>query len=1237
MKNFWCALLAIILFSFLSPAQEQWNKKYQGLLWEITGNGLTKPSYLYGTMHVSRKSAFHLSDTFFIALNRANIIALEFDMLYWMHENAELDLAKYQKEYVENYSTPSGFYKKAFSISEISNNELKKMLKASPSVIDHMLYRSSASKSDFEEDTYLDHFIFQAGYKLKKQVVGLENFKVFREMLSKAAEPDINIDEDAEKEERERSRLILKEFSKNSTESDLFEESYRKGDLDMLDSLTKLNNRSRNYRKYVLYDRNAIMAQGMDSIMKTGNSLFTGVGAAHLPGELGIIELLRKQGYKLRPVVYTDLNENKMKNTIDEMRVPVKFIKEYSSDSAFSVDVPDKLFKISSGSYWSDYLCLDIPNGSYYYIQRSNHFAGIKGNNHEYIMKKVDSMLYENIPGKILSKKLITKNGHRGYDILSKTSKGDIHRYNIIVTPQELLIFKMGARENYVSAGKEADMFFNSIVINNKSTNVPHKWENPYIGVAVTFPGQYLYHHKSYQAAGQQNTVTHLDSATGSHYFFVHASLHDFNYLEEDTFELNILSEIFAIQQNCKIINRVHSLWNGYPTLETEYNTNGKTYYTKTVIKGVNYFMAGCRSSQENAKKFIESLTITTPTLSPAFSEYTDTNLLFKVQTTLNPSKYSGIVRNEYSSYYYRPKSKKKQEEDLFLPEQKKRYYMCSETGEYVYVGYRKFSMYYQELNMDSYWDERVYDLTNETGLVWKEKEKKKTDVAAYLEGELYDTNSTRKIIVKMIQKCGVLYTLKANIDSVQGPGSFISTFFSSFSPKDTCIGAEVTSDKLGVHFFDKIYSADTTIRKRTENAIPYVTNNLSDTHTSSMIKLIENPEFEKLPSSDKKNLIEGFGKLHSPEVLPFLTKLYSKYNDSLDLQFAVLAAIARQKTEKSAETFLRLFNEDLPVTSNESDISNCFNYFSDSLEYAKNLFPAILNYTRFPEYQSEIYHLLATLVQKEKIKAKAYSSYRSSILSDAGYALKLYLSTESSSSSDNYLSDYSYTRKARKKFVPEDNFTNYQETIYNYVILLSPFAANKQVKSFFEKIMKSKDDYFKICMMAYMLDKNIPVNDTLWTHYAKKESTRIDLYSVLSYYNRLDKMPENYLVQEELAKEQIRNHKDLTDKGDTIVLLNKVYMNIKNNNGYVYLFKWKPQDKKIWKLAYTGLHPDDTKKINIQPEALQRQISFESEQQLKKEMETAINKLRISERKRASYSDFEKETGSSYSYFGDY
>jgi uncharacterized protein YbaP (TraB family) len=62
---------------------------YQGLLWKITGKDQAAPSYLYGTMHVSNKLAFHLGEPFFNAIRQSNQVALEVSPETWLHEYFE--------------------------------------------------------------------------------------------------------------------------------------------------------------------------------------------------------------------------------------------------------------------------------------------------------------------------------------------------------------------------------------------------------------------------------------------------------------------------------------------------------------------------------------------------------------------------------------------------------------------------------------------------------------------------------------------------------------------------------------------------------------------------------------------------------------------------------------------------------------------------------------------------------------------------------------------------------------------------------------------------------------------------------------------------------------------------------------------------------------------------------------------------------------------------------------------
>ena len=101
-------ILVAFLFSFATKAQQ----KYTSLLWEITGNNLTKPSYLYGTMHVSNKLAYHLSDSFFVALANVNVVGLESNPDQWLGNMKKLGLLE-----IPNYAgANANFYKDAFKL-----------------------------------------------------------------------------------------------------------------------------------------------------------------------------------------------------------------------------------------------------------------------------------------------------------------------------------------------------------------------------------------------------------------------------------------------------------------------------------------------------------------------------------------------------------------------------------------------------------------------------------------------------------------------------------------------------------------------------------------------------------------------------------------------------------------------------------------------------------------------------------------------------------------------------------------------------------------------------------------------------------------------------------------------------------------------------------------------------------------------------------------------------------------
>ncbi len=93
---------------------------------------------------------------------------------------------------------------------------------------------------------------------------------------------------------------ILNNESNNDFFLEKMKKIYLRQDLDELDRIIN-NNYSGDKKDVFLINRNFKMANRMDSMARIRNNFFL-VGAAHLPGESGLIDLMQKRGFKVDPV-----------------------------------------------------------------------------------------------------------------------------------------------------------------------------------------------------------------------------------------------------------------------------------------------------------------------------------------------------------------------------------------------------------------------------------------------------------------------------------------------------------------------------------------------------------------------------------------------------------------------------------------------------------------------------------------------------------------------------------------------------------------------------------------------------------------------------------------------------------------------------------------------------------------------------------------------------------------------
>jgi uncharacterized protein YbaP (TraB family) len=257
-------------------------------------------------MHVSNEKVIKLSDMAMDELDKCQVMAGELvlkesDMMPMMMslfmKDTTLEMllspSEYQivhKKLEEKMGFMAAMLEKikpvfiSVMLSEQANNDSEKDGKKPASIFD-----KTSDKSNKKQP--LDMYLQEKAKDKGKEVVGLETVE---EQLS--AFNTITLKEQAK-------MLYETVISENKAEGQSLE-----GMLDLyyrqeIDSLHMLTNQalSSNSNDKLLIERNTNMADRMEKIMKE-KSLFTAVGAAHLAGKTGLIDLLRKRGYQVTVV-----------------------------------------------------------------------------------------------------------------------------------------------------------------------------------------------------------------------------------------------------------------------------------------------------------------------------------------------------------------------------------------------------------------------------------------------------------------------------------------------------------------------------------------------------------------------------------------------------------------------------------------------------------------------------------------------------------------------------------------------------------------------------------------------------------------------------------------------------------------------------------------------------------------------------------------------------------------------
>lgn len=281
-------LLVISVFYGVACAQPQ-NEK--AVLWKISGNGLEEASYLFGTMHLLPEEEYRFSENAQKAFDACTGLALEVDIVN-MSMKDKLSMAKRvmmpEEESVEKYMSEKEFQQLEDFITDslgLRKRTFKQIISVKP------LFSSGILLKELVEDP--KSYEQELGDAAKEKGMTISGLETMNDQL--VLFEDISIEDQVK-------GVFLKEMTVNPmVEYNELKQIYLDGDLAKLQELTLEETEFENFQEKFILNRNRNWIPVIEDLIKK-EPTFIAVGAAHLPGEEGVIALLKKAGYKLEPI-----------------------------------------------------------------------------------------------------------------------------------------------------------------------------------------------------------------------------------------------------------------------------------------------------------------------------------------------------------------------------------------------------------------------------------------------------------------------------------------------------------------------------------------------------------------------------------------------------------------------------------------------------------------------------------------------------------------------------------------------------------------------------------------------------------------------------------------------------------------------------------------------------------------------------------------------------------------------
>lgn len=276
----------------LLTAKAQTSGEKSSLLWEISGKGLQSPSWLYGTIHAICPEDHHFSSATLNALKQSKTLYLEVNI------NDKEEVSRLQSAVLmpEPYSfkalfAADDYMKLSTWFQDTLHMELAQLDRLKPLVIYSLMipkFFATTCTQPASTEAELSKLARAQQLPIKGLETVMDQLAIFDSI------PDT-----------EEAVMMLKTITETGKSRDVYYKmmtAYKQGDIQALYNQIIETEDMIQYKELLLDRRNRNWV-GIISNEAGKASTFFAVGAGHLGGNTGVIALLRKEGYTVKPVL----------------------------------------------------------------------------------------------------------------------------------------------------------------------------------------------------------------------------------------------------------------------------------------------------------------------------------------------------------------------------------------------------------------------------------------------------------------------------------------------------------------------------------------------------------------------------------------------------------------------------------------------------------------------------------------------------------------------------------------------------------------------------------------------------------------------------------------------------------------------------------------------------------------------------------------------------------------------